>query len=104
MSPALEPIHRLTRQGRAHAPALLAGTDDPHAELLALVWGPRFDREHALGLWARLSRREPGEAMPVLPALLAAADQFDALATPAQHRLRRLIVRHRARRSEAVSE
>lgn len=104
MSPALEPIRSLTRQGRTHAPTLLADADDPHAELLALVWGPRFDREHALGLWARLSRRHPGEAMPVLPALLAAADQFDALATPAQHRLRRLIVRHRSRGSDAMSE
>ncbi|MCY1548078.1 hypothetical protein D9M68_841660 [compost metagenome] len=73
---------------------MLADADDPHAELLAMVWGPRFDREHALGLWARLSQRRPGEAVPVLPALLSAADRFDALGTPVQQRLRRLIVRH----------
>lgn len=96
--PALQaraPLHELTRQSRAHAPALLNGSDDPHAELLALVWGPRFDREHALGLWAGLSQRQPAHAAPVLPLLLAAADRFDALASPVQHRLRRLIVRHR---------
>lgn len=92
---ARAPLHELTRQSRAHAPALLNGSDDPHAELLALVWGPRFDREHALGLWVGLSQRQPAHAAPVLPLLLAAADRFDALASPVQQRLRRLIVRHR---------
>jgi len=96
MSPAFEPIHHLAQQGRAHAPALLAGADDPHAELLAMVWGPRFDRQHALDLWARLSQQQPAEALPLLPALLSAADRFDTLGVPVQHRLRRLIVRHRA--------
>lgn len=43
MSPTFDPIHHLTRAGRTHAPALLGGTDDPHAELLSLVWGPRWD-------------------------------------------------------------
>ena len=90
------PLRLLTQQSRSFAPALLAGSEDPHAELMALVWGPRFDREHALGLWAGLSRREPVEALPVLPALLSIADRFDALAAPVQHRLRRLIARHRA--------
>jgi hypothetical protein len=97
MSPAFAPIHQLAQQSRAHAPALLAGAEDPHAELLAMVWGPRFDRQHALDLWARLSQQQPAEALPVLPALLSAADRFDALGAPVQHRLRRLIVRHRAR-------
>ena len=45
---------------RAHAPALLAGADNPHDELLALVWGPRFDREHALDLMARQGLRLVG--------------------------------------------
>lgn len=98
MPPAFAPIRHLAQQSRAHAPALLAGAEDPHAELLAMVWGPRFDRQHALDLWARLSHQKPAEALPVLPALLAAADRFDALGTPVQHRLRRLIVRHRALR------
>ena len=53
MTTAHEPLHSLARDLRAHGPALLAGMPQPHDELLALVWGPRFDREHALGLVAR---------------------------------------------------
>ena len=98
MSFALSPWHQLTHESRSFAPALLAGSDDPHAELMALVWGPRFDRELALGLWVGFSRREPIAALPVLPALLSVADRFDALTTPMQHRIRRLIARHRTRR------
>ncbi|MEZ5705872.1 MAG: hypothetical protein R3E56_11665 [Burkholderiaceae bacterium] len=81
---------------------LLEASSDPHAELLAMVWGPRFDREHALALWAGLSQREPAQAMPVLPALISMADQFDALAAPLQHRLRRLILRHQSYRPAQV--
>lgn len=97
MSPRTAPLHHLAHTSRAHAPALLDGVDDPHAELLAMVWGPRFDRQHALELWARLSQQQPAAALPVLPALISAADRFDALDAPVQHRLRRLILRHRAR-------
>lgn len=93
MSPALQAIGQPLRD---HGPALLADVDDPHDELLALVWGPRFDREHALGLWARFSRRRPAEAVHTLPALLSVADRFDGMGTEAQQRLRRLIQRHRA--------
>lgn len=89
-------LHAIARQGRPHTAVLLAGAEDPHAELLTLFWGPRFDREHALSLWARASRREPVEAAPLLPQLLAAGDRFDALAREDQQRLRRLILRHRA--------
>lgn len=85
--------HALARQLRAHGPQLLAATDDPHEELLTLVWGPRFDRHHGLGLLLRQPRPAPASA---LPALLAAADLFDELPAPAQQRLRRLILRHRA--------
>ncbi|QCB46092.1 hypothetical protein [Hydrogenophaga sp. PAMC20947] len=95
------PLRLLTQQSRSYAPVLLAGLEDPHAELLAMVWGPRFDREHALGLWAGLSRRLPVDALPVLPALLSVADRFDALTAPVQHRLRRLIARHRTSRVPA---
>lgn len=92
MSPLLQPIHALAGQLREHGPALLAGMPEPHDELMSLVWGPRFDREHALGLVAR----HPAGAAHALPALLAAADTFDALHIPVQRRLRDLIRRHRA--------
>lgn len=61
---------------------------------MALVWGPRFDREHALWLWSRLSRHQPSAAAPVLAALLCAADCFDTLDAAAQRRVRDLILRH----------
>lgn len=92
MSPVLEPIHHLAGQWRALGPALLAGMPEPHDELMSLVWGHRFDREHALGLLAR----QPASAGQTLPAVLAAADAFDALHVPGQRRLRDLIRRHRA--------
>lgn len=95
MSPTLKPIRRLAQGVRLHGTALLSGADDPHDELMSLVWGPRFDREHALGLLAR----QPAAAACTLPALLAAADHFDALHARAQGRLRELIVRHRALRA-----
>lgn len=93
MTAAHEPLHRLARDLRAHGPVLLAGMPQPHDELLTLVWGPRFDREHALGLVAR----QPKQAARTLPALLEAADRFDALHATAQRRLRQMILRHRAR-------
>ena len=93
MTTTHEPLHRLACDLRAHGPVLLAGMPQPHDELLALVWGPRFDREHALGLLAR----QPAHAALALPALLQAADRFDALHAPAQRRLRQMILRHRAR-------
>ena len=89
-------IHAIARQGRPHTAALLADAEDPHAELLALFWGPRFDREHALALWARFSQRQPLQAVPLLPELLSVGERFDALARAEKDRLRRLIVRHRA--------
>lgn len=95
MSPSVGTIHHLAQQSRACSPALLGEADDPHAELLAMVWGPRFDRQHALDLWAKLSLRRPVEAAPLLPALLSAADRFDTLDARVQNRLRSLIVRHR---------
>ncbi len=76
---------------RAHGPVLLAAAEDPHAELLALVWGPRFDRQHAQGLLAR----QPGVAPQLLQTLARAADRFDGLGQAEQQRVRRLILRHR---------
>lgn len=89
-------LQALTRGGRAQARALLAGADDPHAELLALFWGPRFDRDQALHLVAPLARCQPQVAQPALDALMAVGERFDRLAHPEQQRLRRLILRHRA--------
>jgi hypothetical protein len=89
-------LHAIARQVRPHTAALLAGAEDPHAELLTLFWGPQFDREHALALWAQFSRRQPVEAVPMLPELLAVGERFDALERTDKDRLRRLIVRHRA--------
>ena len=88
-------IHAIARQGRFHSALLLADADDPHAELLTLFWGPQFDREHALALWARFSQRQPVAAVPLLPELLAVGDCFDAMDREEQQRLRRLILRHR---------
>jgi hypothetical protein len=96
MSPTHLPVHHLAQQVRAYGPALLSKASDPHAELMALVWGPRFDREHAMGLWASLPHYQEGATLPALQALLSAADRFDTLAAPAQHRLRTLIQRHYA--------
>ena len=83
-------------RARLSSELLLADADDPHAELLTLFWGPQFDREHALALWARFSQQQPVEAVPLLPELLSVGARFDALAPGEQHRLRRLILRHRA--------
>ncbi len=84
---------------RTHAPGLLNGTEDPHDELLALVWGPRFDREHALGLITRQGQMPP----QALHGVLAVADRYDGLGLAAQRRLRRLIQRHRATRRETMA-
>lgn len=100
MSPTQEPMRRLAQCVRIHGTDLLAGATDPHDELMSLVWGPRFDRDHALQLVAR----QPEAAARTLPALLAAADHFDALHALAQGRLRRLIVRHRALRAAGAAQ
>jgi hypothetical protein len=96
MSTEPSAVHHLTQQVRSYGATLLATTSDPHAELMAMVWGPRYDREHAMGLWAGLPQHNSGTVLPVLRALLSAADRFDKLAAPTQHRLRTLIQRHHA--------
>jgi hypothetical protein len=90
VSPTLQPIHHLARSARAHGPALLAGAQDPHAELMALVWGPRFDREHAQSLLAAM----PLPERAIIQTLEQAALQFDNLALVQQQRVRQLIRRH----------
>ncbi|RYX89865.1 MAG: hypothetical protein EOO28_31260 [Comamonadaceae bacterium] len=84
-------FHHLFASVRAQGDMLLAHEPDPHAELLAMVWGSRFDREHARVLLERQRRVLPG----ALQAVMAAADSFDGLPAARQQRLRRVIVRHR---------
>lgn len=69
--------------------ALGAVSDEPATDLLALVWGPRFDREHALTLLARLPQADAGWAS----AVLAFGDRFDALPPACQRALRGEILR-----------
>ncbi|TXT36050.1 MAG: hypothetical protein FD135_4538 [Comamonadaceae bacterium] len=95
-------IHPLTEQARVLGPALLAGVTSPHDECLAMVWGPRFDREHGLELISRQSSAVVYPLPTILKMLKVLADQFDGLAAPEQHRLRRLILRHRAWRAVAM--
>lgn len=90
-------VHAIVQQVRSVAPTLLSATHDPHADLLTLIWRPQFDRQHAMHLWARLSQRLPAQAMPLLSVLLHVGEGFDRLDRRSQQRLRRLILRHRAR-------
>lgn len=92
MSPTHQPVHRLARQVSHVAADLLSDLPELHDELMCLVWGPRFDREHALGLIAR----RPQASMHAASAMLAAADAFDAMQAISQRRVRELIRKHRA--------
>jgi len=76
---------------RALGPVLLATAPEPAVEMLAMVWGPRFDREHAL----QLARLAASDSVALERSLALAADRFDALPPPRQQRLRQHI-RHRA--------
>ena len=99
MQPAtLMRLRELAAPVRAHGQALLGDAEDPHAELLALVWGPRFDRQHAEALMAGRPAVAPG----VLQAVMDAADRFDRLCGADQHQVRRLILRHHARWDNAA--
>lgn len=86
----MQPIHMLFASVRVHGPALLATSTDPAAELLALVWGPRFDREHA----QQLAQSTVQNLSVLQRALAQAADTFDRLPAPRQQRLRQLLRHH----------
>lgn len=79
---------------RTQVAPLMRAAEDPHAELLALVWGPQFDRLHARDLVACV---QPQAAPGLRHALLDAADRFDSLPGERQQHLRRLILQHRGR-------
>jgi len=64
--------------------ALAGAIDDPFAEVLALVWGPQFDREQALALLARLPRTQ-GAWVRTMQAF---GDRFDALPPSGQRAVR----------------
>lgn len=68
--------------------AVAAAVDEPEVELRALVWGPRFDREHALRLLARLPRVEGRW----LAAMHAFGERFDALPSAGQQALRQHVL------------
>lgn len=92
-------LNALTAPLRAYGPVVFEGYDEPHAELMALVWGPRFDRAHV----HQLLERRPGYVAQVLQAVDRAADQFDGLAEAQQRRVRQLILRHHSRWDNAMS-
>jgi hypothetical protein len=79
---------------RAHGPVLLASTTEPAAELLALVWGPRFDREHGRYLAQSVAQKRPALDHALDQALNQAADTFDRLPALRQQRLRQLLRHH----------
>ena len=64
-----------------------------HAELMALIWGPRFDRQQAHSLLLAMT----DQPSAVWLAATQAADGFDRLKPIEQQRLRHLIVRHQRR-------
>lgn len=86
-------LHDWAQPVRVYGRSLLAEVADPHAELLALVWGPRFDREHAHALLQGRAQLQPG----VLKSVMDSADRFDHLAGDQQQRVRQFILRHRAK-------
>lgn len=91
-SEQLAPALRTLKQ---QLPLLVAHAEDPHAEALALVWGPRFDREHA----RTLARR----AALTTPQWEQAARAFDALPGAVQQHWRAVILRHLRRWENAVT-
>ena len=83
---------------RSHAPALLAQACEPQAELLAMIWGSRFDREHARSLIALHGL----PAAQLEPDLHRAAESFDQLAQRRQQRLRQALAHGLARSAGAT--
>ena len=61
--------------------------EEPEGELLAMIWGPRFDRDHAEALLLQW----PRQSTQAWQVLRQAADRYDALAPRQQARLRRRV-------------
>jgi len=81
---------------RNYGAVVFEGYEEPYTELMVLVWGSRFDREHA----RRLLDRRPGYVPQVVQAVERAADEFDGLAESERQRLRQLILRQHQRRRQ----
>ncbi|HRN77476.1 hypothetical protein [Ottowia sp.] len=87
------PVQALVRLAREHGARLLAAQPEPHVELLTLLWGSRFDREHAQGLIEQAAAT-PVQRERLRRGLRDAAERFDRMSAPEQQRLRRLVLRH----------
>ena len=61
--------------------------EEPEGELLAMIWGPRFDRDHAEALLLQW----PRQSTQAWQVLRQAADRYDALPPRRQERLRRRV-------------
>jgi len=85
-------LHEWAQPVRVYGQSLLGEAQDPHAELLALVWGPRFDRQHAHALLDHQLAPQPD----LIRTVMDAADRFDRLGGAQQQRVRQLILRHQA--------
>jgi hypothetical protein len=72
------------RQGAALLDHL---ADEPRAELLAMIWGPVFDREQAHALLLRW----PRVSTTAFQVVAQAAARFDTLTPRQQERLRRRV-------------
>jgi hypothetical protein len=96
MTPAWAPLRELSHQLREHTTDLASSVADPHAEMMAMIWGTRFDRQHALELLAKLPASTALSAQPLYSALSRIADCFDHAEPTTQQEWRRLVLRHRA--------
>lgn len=103
MTSAWGPLHKLSHelrelslQLREHTADLAISVADPHAEMMAMIWGTRFDRQHALELLARLPAPTALSALPLYTALSRVANCFDHAEPTTQQEWRRLVLRHRA--------
>lgn len=88
---ASRPIASLVRQ---HGSGWLAELPDPHEQWMTLLWGPRFDRDHARTLVNAAGAAAPRQRERLRDAMDAAAGRFDGLAAAEQQRLRELVLRH----------
>ncbi len=93
----MSPVALLFDGARRVGSRLVAGSSEPSAELLALVWGSRFDREHASSLMRRAAGLQPDAVATVM----RAADSFDGLPHARQQRIRGLIAKRLAPQANA---